>query len=26
LSDHNAEVEVDTDEGVGTEFIIRFPL
>ena len=26
LSDHNAEVEVDTDEGVGTEFIIRLPL
>ena len=26
LSDHNAEVEVETEEGVGTEFIIRFPL
>ena len=26
LSDHNAEVDVDTEEGVGTEFIIRFPL
>lgn len=26
LSDHNAEVEVESQEGVGTEFIIRFPL
>ena len=26
LSDHNAEVEVETEEGIGTEFIIRFPL
>ncbi|MBV42624.1 MAG: hypothetical protein CL834_06280 [Crocinitomicaceae bacterium] len=26
LRDHNAEVEVETEEGVGTEFIIRFPL
>ena len=26
LRDHNAEVEVESEEGVGTEFIIRFPL
>jgi signal transduction histidine kinase len=26
LSDHNAEVEVESEEGTGTEFIIRFPL
>lgn len=26
LSDHNAEVEVESEEGKGTEFIIRFPL
>ncbi len=26
LRDHNAEVEVDSEEGTGSEFIIRFPL
>ena len=26
LRDHNAEVEVESKEGTGTEFIIRFPL
>lgn len=26
LRDHNAEVEVESEEGAGTEFIIRFPL
>ena len=26
LRDHNAEVEVESEEGLGTEFIIRFPL
>ncbi|MAI23733.1 MAG: hypothetical protein CL828_06720 [Crocinitomicaceae bacterium] len=26
LRDHNAEVEVESEEGVGTEFTIRFPL
>ena len=26
LRDHNAEVEVESEEGVGTEFIIRFPI
>jgi len=26
LRDHNAEVEVESEEDVGTEFIIRFPL
>ena len=26
LRDHNAEVQVESEEGVGTEFIIRFPL
>jgi len=26
LRDHNAEVEVESEEGLGSEFIIRFPL